>query len=108
MRRHGLVLPFLVMLATEASAGSSVQNIGLYDGGNARVVEIQYTGSSGVSFLDALHQPASSLNQDLAMDPSGGSIGGRFAPEPAGILNASVGAIGLVLLVWLRRLRKAA
>jgi hypothetical protein len=48
VRRHGLALTFLGLLATEASAGSSVQNIGLYDGGNAPVVEIQYTGNSGV------------------------------------------------------------
>jgi len=53
----------------------------------------------GVAFFDAVHQPQSYMNQDLAMDP---------APEPASIVTGSIGALSLVILVWFRRARSAA
>jgi hypothetical protein len=46
VRRSILELGLLSLLTHQASAGS-VQSIGLYDGGNAPIVEIQYSGSSG-------------------------------------------------------------
>jgi len=46
-RRPYLAIGFLVLLASESTAGSVVTNLGLYDGANAPVVEIQYTGNGG-------------------------------------------------------------
>lgn len=47
VRRHVLVLGLLLLLTTQAIAGSLVRNIRLYDGGNAPIVEIPYTGNTG-------------------------------------------------------------
>jgi len=46
--RLGLALGLLALLASEVKADLSVNGIGLYDGANAPIVEIQYTGNSGV------------------------------------------------------------
>ncbi len=48
MPRLGLALGLLAFLATEVKADLSVNGIGLYDGANAPIVEIKYTGNSGV------------------------------------------------------------
>jgi hypothetical protein len=63
---------------------------------------------AGVEFFDAVHQPASYMNQDLAMDPNSPPFSAQSVPEPASIANASIGAISLVLLFWLRRIRSGA
>jgi hypothetical protein len=68
--------------------------------------EISYL--SNVSFYDAVHEPASYMNQDLAYDPNSFSVNLQSVPEPAGVVNGSIGALGLILLVWLRRLRGTA
>jgi len=62
---------------------------------------------AGVSFYDAVHQPAGN-NQDLAMDPNYNPFGIQSVPEPASIVTASFGILSLVLLVWFRRVRFAA
>ncbi len=62
---------------------------------------------SGVSFYDAVHQPASYLNQDVAYDPNSYTFNAQSVPEPAGIVSATI-ALGSVFLVWSRRMRKPA
>ncbi len=52
-----------------------------------------------VQFFDAVHQPASNLNQDLVVgipDPPS-------APEPSTLVIASLGALGLIGYGWHRR-----
>src|SRR5271157_5743936 len=46
--RLGLPLGLLALLASEVKADLSVNGIGLHDGANAPIVEIHYTGNSGV------------------------------------------------------------
>jgi hypothetical protein len=46
--RLGLALGLLALLARDVKADLSVNGLGLYDGSNAPVVEIQCTGNSGV------------------------------------------------------------
>ncbi len=65
---------------------------------------------SQVQFFDALHQPASNLNQDLAvLVPPGGLtingilVNGITAPEPSSLVIASLGALGLIGYGWRRR-----
>jgi hypothetical protein len=109
----------LALLANEASAGNMVTNIGLYEGGNAPVVEIKYTGNNGTwVYADAQtatnwtnpngsssYQPASHMNQDLATDPNSPRLSVQSVPEPASVASASIGGLSVVLLVWLRRIR---
>ncbi len=62
---------------------------------------------SQVQFFDAVHQPASNLNQDLAvLVPPGGLtingilVNGFTAPEPSTLVIASLGALGLIGYGW--------
>ena len=61
-----------------------------------------YTGR--VSFFDAVHQRASYLNQGVAIDPASPPVP---TPEPASVVSSSIGAVSVVLLVWLRRIRSS-
>jgi hypothetical protein len=61
---------------------------------------------AGVSFFDAVHQPASYMNQDLAVGNYSAQFSVQSVPEPASAVSASIGVVSLVLLVWLRKLRR--
>ncbi len=105
-RNHVVAIGLFLLLTNEVRAGG-VQDVGRYDAGNAPIVNIVARGLSagherqtdqlrGVAFVDTVHPPQTDLNHDLAMDP---------VSAPANMASASIGALSLVILVWLRRAR---
>ena len=57
----GLMLAFLLLLASEANAGLTVNNTGLYDGtSNAPTAWISFTGSNG--YVNVYADPQTATN----------------------------------------------
>jgi hypothetical protein len=67
--RIGLTLALLLVTASEANAGLSVSNIGLYDGSSSPTVYITFTGSNGSVDVYADPQTATNANWQSGGSP---------------------------------------